>query len=717
MKKINLVLGIHNHQPIGNFDFVFEQAYQQSYLPFLNVLQEHPRIRLAQHYSGILFEWLVKNHPELVKKLQKLVRQGQIEMMTGGYYEPILTSIPERDIVGQIKKLSQYVLNKTGFEPTGLWLTERVWEPYLAGPIAKADVKYTIMDDSHFKSAGLQDQNLLGYYITEHEGQVLKIFPISEKMRYLIPFQAPEKTIEFLQSLANEAGDRLVVFADDGEKFGVWPGTYVQCYEKKWLDRLFTLIENNLDWINLLTFNEAAGQLKPAGTIYLPTASYREMMEWAMPVNAIKDYERFLHWLKNNHVDELNLNFIKGGFWRNFLVKYTEANNLQKRMMFGSNRLNRLAGHSSNLETARDHIYAGQCNCPYWHGVFGGLYLPHLRYAIYSNLIQADVEMDKIEFKEQQKTGWVTSEIFDYNADGYDEILARTDRLNLFFSPQNGGSLTELDFKPKTINLIDSMTRRPEAYHQKLFELNNPSHSNSPEDSVASIHDIVLTKEPGLEKFLNYDWYPRASMLDHFLRNDSTLELAAQAKYGEQGDFVNQAFEASITKKANVHEILLERNGHVWVNGEFVPVNIKKTIQLKARSDYYMVKYSITSLHNKPITLWFGVEFATSLLAGNAPDRNYLVPGQTLQDSKLASIGAIDNIKKIQLRDDWLGIQTSFETSREADFWRYPIETISMSEAGFERVYQCSIVMPNWKFSLEPNEQWNVTIKQNIEQL
>ncbi|HPG38577.1 MAG TPA: DUF1926 domain-containing protein [bacterium] len=717
MVKINLVLGTHNHQPIGNFDFVFEQAFQQSYLPFLNVLQQHPRIRIAQHYSGILFEWLTKNHPELIKQLQKLVRSGQVEMMTGGYYEPILTSIPERDIIGQIKKLSQYVMKKTGVEPTGLWLTERVWEPYLAGPIAKAGVKYTVMDDSHFKSAGLQDQNLFGYYITEHEGEILKIFPISERMRYLIPFQPPEKTIEFLRSLATEEGDRLVVFADDGEKFGVWPGTFVQCYERKWLDRLFTLIEENLDWINLLTFSEATRQLKPAGTIYLPTASYREMMEWAMPVNAIKDYEHFFQWCKDNHVSDANLNFIKGGFWRNFLAKYTEANNLQKRMQLGSNRLNRLAGSNHDLETARDLVYAGQCNCPYWHGVFGGLYLPHLRYAIYSNLIQADVEMDKIEFREQQKTGWVNSEITDFNADGYDEVVVQTDRMNLFFSPKNGGCLTELDFKPKSINLVDTMTRRPEAYHQKLFELDKPSHPASSDDSVASIHDIVLTKEPGLDKYLNYDWYPRASMLDHFLRPDSTLESVSQAKYGEQSDFVNQPFEVSIAKKANDHELVLERNGHVWVEGEFVPVNIKKKVQVKARSDYYMVKYIVTNNHTRAISVWFGVEFATSLLAGNAPDRNYIVPGQTLQDSKLASIGAVDNIKKIQLRDDWLGLQISFETSREAAFWRYPIETISMSEAGFERVYQCSIVMPNWKITLEPGEQWNVTIKQGIEQL
>ena len=34
---LRLVLVLHNHQPIGNFDGVFEQAYHDSYLPFLDV--------------------------------------------------------------------------------------------------------------------------------------------------------------------------------------------------------------------------------------------------------------------------------------------------------------------------------------------------------------------------------------------------------------------------------------------------------------------------------------------------------------------------------------------------------------------------------------------------------------------------------------------------------------------------------------------------------
>ncbi len=94
MKTINIAFGIHNHQPVGNFDFVFEHAYEKSYLPFLELLEKHPHIRLAQHYTGILFEWIKMHKPEFIHRLKKLVDSGQIEMMTGGFYEPIMSIIP-----------------------------------------------------------------------------------------------------------------------------------------------------------------------------------------------------------------------------------------------------------------------------------------------------------------------------------------------------------------------------------------------------------------------------------------------------------------------------------------------------------------------------------------------------------------------------------------------------------------------------------------------
>ena len=130
MKCINFLFGIHNHQPIGNFDFVFQDAYEKSYLPFLEVLEKFPSIKMAIHFSGILLDWLKENQPNLIKKVKHMVDRGQLEVMTGGYYEPILSIIPEEDRVGQIRKLTETVKELFNFAPEGMWLAERIWEPH-----------------------------------------------------------------------------------------------------------------------------------------------------------------------------------------------------------------------------------------------------------------------------------------------------------------------------------------------------------------------------------------------------------------------------------------------------------------------------------------------------------------------------------------------------------------------------------------------------------
>ena len=187
-KPVYLIIGVHNHQPVGNFGFIFEEAYQKAYLPFMNILEKHPSIKMTFHYSGVLLEWILVNHPEFFEKLRKLVKSGQVEFMTGGFYEPIFPMIPDRDKKGQIKLMTEFIRSNLGYDPKGLWLPERVWEPSLPKPLAESGVEYTVTDDYHFMKIGKKADELNGYYLTEEQGFPVKVFPISEKLRYLIPF-------------------------------------------------------------------------------------------------------------------------------------------------------------------------------------------------------------------------------------------------------------------------------------------------------------------------------------------------------------------------------------------------------------------------------------------------------------------------------------------------------------------------------------------------
>src|SRR5574341_1448802 len=405
MPKVQFIFAIHNHQPVGNFDFVAEEAYQKSYLPFIKTLGRHPGIKITLHYTGILYHFFERRHPEFMDLLKKLVDEGRAEILSGRFYEPVLAVLPDEDKIGQVRALTGYIRTKLGYDAHGMLLAERVWEPHLPRAIAATGIGHVVVDDFHFKMAGLHDDELDGCYLTEEQDGMGRIFPGSEKLRYLIPFQAPEDAIGLLSGLRSTERNRLAVMADDGEKFGVWPETYRTVYEEGWLERFFTLIEQNNDWLETATFSEYLEKEPPRGRIYLPTASYMEMGEWALPPRAMKEYDDALAKVKGSADFEGLRPFIKGGIWRNFLAKYSESNHLHKRMMMVSRKVHdafnaleeRGVKKHAGATRMLDHLYQAQCNDSYWHGVFGGLYLPHLRSAVYEHLIRAELLADTIQ--------------------------------------------------------------------------------------------------------------------------------------------------------------------------------------------------------------------------------------------------------------------------------------------------------------------------------
>jgi len=712
LNKVTFVFGIHNHQPVGNFDFVFEDAYQRAYLPFLEVLEAHPKIRLAQHYSGILFEWILRHHPDYINRLRQLVERQQVEMMTGAYYEPILMTIPDRDQKGQILKLTKTIEQHTGYKAQGLWLAERVWEPHLPKPLREAGIIYTIVDDSHFKYAGLKENQLTGYYVTEEQGVPLNIFPISERLRYTIPFGEPEETLEYIQKVANLGENRIAIFADDGEKFGVWPTTYEHVFKRGWLDRFFQMLEENSDWIAMRHFSEVIAEIPPVGQVYLPTASYREMMEWALPAESNQELEDFQQKLKQLDLWEKYSIYVRGGFWRNFLVKYPESNQMHKKMLYVSNKVWKAAKRlpPEQNQKALDHLWAGQCNCPYWHGVFGGLYLPHLRHAIYQNLIQAETIVEKLI---SDKNNFIRTSVFDLTGNGKNDIVIETSCFNLYFEPHHGAQLFEWDYKPRAVNLLDTMTRRQEGYHRQLHRAVNVN-SQAKNEKTASIHDLVLAKEDGLERYLNYDWYQRNALIDHFLANDAQLENFARCQYEEKGDFVNQPYAFKIHKKNTQHVLEFERLGRVWDNDKCISIGLRKKIVVNANSNLIEIHYEIQNQGNVTAKLNFGIEWNFGLLGGHSPDRYYEIPGIKLAENYLASTGEIPEVGTLWIKDHWLKLAVKLTFSPQATLWRFPIETVSLSEGGFERVYQNSTVLPHWQFILKPGEYKQFKINNQV---
>jgi alpha-amylase/alpha-mannosidase (GH57 family) len=707
---MTLLLAIHNHQPVGNFDFVFKEAYDRAYKPFFDILENHPLVKLSLHYSGILLDWFQAERPEFLQRLRSRAEAGQIEFLTGAYYEAILPVIPEEDQRGQVRKLSRNLRRLFHTTPTGMWLAERVWEQQLTKTIAETGVRFVLLDDAHFLAAGLREADLFGYYVTEDGGKTLALFPTSKKLRYTVPFQPVAETIAYLRNLASERRTQIVTFGDDGEKFGVWPTTFTHVYERGWLNAFFTALEENSDWLRVMHFSEVLRQMPPAGRVYLPTASYPEMMHWVLPAEGFREYETFTERLVKENAQAQLEQFVRGGFWRNFFVKYPEANALHKKMLRVSRRAHSLERRGKNVRPALDFLWAGQCNDPYWHGVFGGLYLPHLRAAAFKNLLLAENALKKVS---RQRGVLVEEE--DFDCDGQPELLIESPAVDVYLKPDQGGSIFELDFLHTSTNLGNVLSRREEGYHRKLKERSSAREVLAVPESAASIHEIFSTKEEALDRYLVYDWYRRASLLDHFFERGTSLEEFARCTYAEQGDFVNQPYGFTLVRRGGGVRVRLSRNGHIWYEGRHLPLRVSKVISLQRGSSGLEIGYKLESTTAESLDIWFGVEFSFALSSGDAHDRYYRFGGQPLDDRRLRSSGSLDHVTTMGLVDEWLGVDVGLEFAIPATVWRFPIETVSLSESGFERVYQGSVVCPSWHVHLE--KDWNIKIRLTLEKL
>lgn len=711
MKQVDFLFGIHDHQPVGNFEHVFRQAFDRCYRPFLDTFSNYPEVRVSIHTSGPVLEWLDENEPGFLDLMRAMVAAGRIEILGGGFYEPILPVLPERDAVGQIKMMSAWSEKRFGQKPQGMWLAERVWDPYLPRVLKKADIKFTVLDDTHFRAAGLKDEEMRGWFLTEREGDAIGVYPIDKQLRYHIPFSQPDEVIEYLRGVAREPAEGqpipAVTYADDGEKFGMWPDTHKWVFEERWLSRFFQRLTDEKEWLHTRTLGEHFAASQPTGRIYLPTASYDEMMEWALPADRIVEFEKALH-------SEAKP-FVRGGFWPNFMVKYPEANWMAKRANFASAQVAKamggdnavIAAASANPPEMIKKLWKSQCNCGYWHGLFGGLYLNYIRHANYTNLIDAE---KIVEEKVRSREDHLEHEKADVDRDGREELVITGRFLNGFLKPDYGGALVELDFKPKSFNVSNVLSRRLEHYHAKIHQAGEPQADGG---KPKTIHDLVRVKEPNLERKLQVDRYLRASFLDHFLRDDTTLERFADQTYHEAGWFAGAPYKLAATDFTGSRDgatVVMGRQSNVESAGRQIPVELEKTFVWSRRSPSVAVKYRVTNKGEHPVALWLAVELNLSLLAGDNADRYFEVPGVKLEDKRLVSSGVIAGAEAVDLVDRWSNFRIALRF-QQAEVWRHPVETVSNSESGFEATYQGSCIVPSWKLALAPGEVAERTIK------
>ena len=632
MNPVGFVFGVHLHQPVGNFDHVFADHLRDVYRPLVERLVERRFFPFTLHISGPLLEWLEAHDAGYLDLIGRLATDGHVELLLAGFYEPVLASLVPADRIEQVAWMREAIQRRFGVQATGLWLTERVWEPDLAAHLADAGVRYVVLDDRHFLVSGFERDQLHAPFFTESGGKRVALFPIDERLRYLIPFRPPAEIAAYLRELRS-AGRPLAVFVDDGEKFGGWPGTKDWVYTRGWLAQFLDAVEAQVaaGEVRLTTPGAALDTVRSGGLAYLPTASYREMEAWSLPPAAARRLAVLEHDLGEARLAGPDGALVRGAHWRNFLVKYPEANRMHKKML----ALSALCRARGDPPSVRRAIGRAQCNDAYWHGVFGGLYLPHLRNAIWRNLALAEAELRRGE-------GLVVERL-DFDGDGAEELWIHSGMFSAVVSPERGGVIEEYTVFEPGINYADVLTRRRESYHEPAPGREGHE-ATVTSDGTPSIHE--LEQMVRLQRLPPIDGANRALFVDRVLASDVTLEGYVGGAFASIAGWSCSVFDATVEQSPQAVEVVLRP-----VSGAAAGL-VEKRIRLDPTGEL-SARYR-----------WDPTAF---------PPDAFFCPEVSLS-------------REVEL-----------DLTPKTEVWKFPVATVSRSERGFEETVQGYSYTPRWR--------------------
>jgi alpha-amylase len=209
------------------------------------------------------------------------------------------------------------------------------------------------------------------------------------------------------------------------------------------------------------------------------------------------------------------------------------------------------------------------------------------------------------------------------------------------------------------------------------------------------------------------DRYRRHSLIDHFLPPGLPLESFEQARYEDQGNFIEAPYETQVEQDSGGITVTLTREGQVQRAGVLspIPVYVRKTLFIPLSEERLVVHYRIENKGQSRLQTTFASEWNFNLLGGGGNDQAYYhIEDHKLENSHFDSTGETPQIRAFHIGNTWLQQDLAFSVSQETTLWRISIETVTGSEAGFERTHQGSCATLVWPLTLDAGKIWDVEI-------
>ncbi|MDR3167532.1 MAG: DUF1926 domain-containing protein [Treponema sp.] len=419
-RPLNIILGFYNHIPNGITDDEFETIYHTQLKPCITALNQHPGIQVVLHYSGVLLQRIYTAHREFFMLIKDLIARKQVELLGGGFYEPLMPLLPLADKIGQIEFLTTYLRQHFGKRPQGCWLPALAWEQNMVGALNTCGMGFTFLDEGQFRLAGISGEGLYTPCFSEDQGKIITIFPISNRI-----------TAEMGRKKASRVIEDLVREIPEGQK------------------RIITVFPKEL-------YTEGDGSELPEfrfRSFFEELSRAQEFMEFTSPGKIFKNQgnlkKAYFPSSLETEFSQNNGSPPAGILPQQFLIRYPEANGIYAKMIFTHVLINQLRGDKSRKRTAREELWKAQGYDAFCPGNDGGIYRHPVRKAVYRALIEA-------ERITREKGGFIPSLMnFDFDLDGQGEYLFRGERVNCYVQLE-GASVFELDYLPEAWNYLDT---------------------------------------------------------------------------------------------------------------------------------------------------------------------------------------------------------------------------------------------------------------------
>ncbi len=732
MNEIGFILGFHLHLPSGVPAARWDWLHRSALRPMLDTLAATPGPRVTLHLSGSTWNRLAGSEPTTLQRIRSLVNGKQLELLGGGWSGAFLGGLPDRDALSQLQLTARQLKRRVGVLPQGAWLTHGAWDPVLPRTLSRAGLSHAFLPDEAFAAAGLLPRDLEGPLLTEREGSTLVLFPLDRSLDGLVPHRPVPDLIDHLRRKARPEFTITSWFGDLEDLAEKTRGKGL----RTWLSQLMRKLTTHEHWLRTLFPTQALQRYEHRRRVYLPTWFPPSLAETA---------------LEPDDVDRLSeLRAVPASGWESFLSRYDEANRLHKALLRVSREVQRLRAHlrktgldearKQALERATEALCRAGSSDPIWHaqGRWVGVYDPALRQAAWRAVNEAERACQRVLGGQQD----VRCERADHNGDGREEILIRTPFLSAMVEPERGGVLSELCLWDLPGNLLNTLTRRPELYHDQLLRnamlpalIDEPpeevitdtgegSSEPGPETQLLIEDDeefesgrwdlIQPSGDLPLADRLQLDRGVRASFMDHFLGAETTLENLWRGQHAEEGDFSYGRYKVrkAETRGQDLAHLHLAREGLVRQAGtkgvEERLVQVTKHYRFHRVSPRVDVRYEISNRYHSPVRSTFAVELNLGL-DGRVGDSVAI----KLDDGRSIAVtkrGKVESVRQLAYVDKARQLAVRIAVEQPATLWFYPVECVVAGRGGLETVFQGPCLLLGWPVSLWGEERVRLDI-------